>query len=277
MCRAAAPRTADGCRRSPAPRRPSLPRRARAAPGNARPGATTRPASRARSTIARPIGCSDRDSSAAATDSTPVVETPSTPSTSVTVTRLCVSVPVLSNARHRIDAEPLEMRAALDQHACARRRRERGNDRHRRRNDERARAGHDEQRQRAIAPDAERLAPSLGAREHQRRHDDEQRRRSRRRPACTAARTDRRTSESARASRCACSTRWMMRARVLSEAGLEASTSSAPRAVDGAGEHLVAGDLLRRPRLAGDRRLVRPPIRRQRRRRQPAGARRAGR
>ncbi len=90
---------------------------------NASPGANTRPASRARSTIARPIGCSDRDSSAAATASTPLVETPSTPSTSVTVTWSCVKRAGLVERQAPHGREPFEMRAAFDQHALPRRRR----------------------------------------------------------------------------------------------------------------------------------------------------------
>ena len=55
--------------------------------------------------------------------------------------------------------QPLEPRAALDQHALARRRRQRGHDRDRRRDHERARAGDDEQHERAIDPVGPRSRP----------------------------------------------------------------------------------------------------------------------
>jgi len=54
--------------------------------------------------MARPMGCSDRDSRDAATPSTPSTGTSSTPSTAVTISRPSVRVPVLSNATHRTEA-----------------------------------------------------------------------------------------------------------------------------------------------------------------------------
>ena len=59
---------------------------------------------RACSTMARPIGCSDRDSSDAASRSTSGAGTPSVAATSTTRSRPCVSVPVLSNAMQRTAA-----------------------------------------------------------------------------------------------------------------------------------------------------------------------------
>ena len=65
-----------------------------------------------------------------------------------------VSVPVLSNATQRDGGQPLEPRAALDEHALARRGGQRRHDRHRRRDDERARARDDQQHERAVDPGA---------------------------------------------------------------------------------------------------------------------------
>ena len=156
-------------------------------------------------------------------------DAPSTPSTSVTVTRPCVSVPVLSNATHADRAEPLEMRAALDEHAVPRRGRQRRHDRHRRRDHERARTGDDEQRERAIAPDARARAST------RRRRRRRAAARSRRRAASTTTagvyrRANRSTNVCTGARRlCACSTRWMMRASVLSDGRPRALRSRARR------------------------------------------------
>ena len=55
-----APRTAGGCRSRRACRPRALRRRGRAAPGTARPASSAMSCSRARATMAAPIGCSDR-------------------------------------------------------------------------------------------------------------------------------------------------------------------------------------------------------------------------
>ena len=88
----------------------------------------------------------------------------------------------------------LEARAALDQHALARRGRQRRHDRDRRRDHQRARARDHQQHQRAIDPDVprRRRAASGGS-------DGDQQRRAPARPACRRARSARRTSGSARA------------------------------------------------------------------------------
>ena len=94
--------------------------------------------------------------------------------------------------RHAADGcEPLEPRAALDEHALARRRGQRRDDRDGRRDDERARARDDQQHERSIDPRAPRPA-----RQH-RRHERRSRPPARARSACRRARTDRRTSGSA--------------------------------------------------------------------------------
>ncbi len=210
----------------------------RATRGSCSPGATSRPSPRARLTIARPIGCSERDSSAAATDSTPCVDTPSTPKHVGDRHAAVRQRPGLVEGDAADRAEPLEMRAALDEHALARGRRQRRDDRDRRRDHERARTGDDQQRQRAIDPDGKRGARCRRASSGGTTAAITRERR--RRPACSGGRTDRRRSESARAGCCACSTSRAMCARVLSAAGRRASTSMRPRAVDAAGKHFVA-------------------------------------
>ena len=125
--------------------------------------------------------------------------------------------------RHRGDGrEALEVQAALDQHAAPRRRRERRHDRDRRAQHERARAGDDQQHQRAIAarrrpprrtPAAARWRPAPPARGP---------------PACSARRSDRPRPATAPACAWARSTRWMMRASVVSSPIAVTRTSSAP-------------------------------------------------
>ena len=105
----------------------------------------------------------------------------------------------------------------------ARRRGQRGDDRHRRRDHQRARARDHEQHQRPIEP----LLPARA--EHERRHD-----RDRRRQHDDDRRVDAREAldrRSATGARCACarSTRWMMRASVVSRRSRVTRTSSAPR------------------------------------------------
>ena len=100
-----APRTAGGCRR-PALRPPSTGLGAAARQGVERLDRQSVPrfASSARATIARPSGCSDRLSSDAARRSTSGAPAPLTGSTSTTCSRPFVSVPVLSKATHRTAA-----------------------------------------------------------------------------------------------------------------------------------------------------------------------------
>ena len=109
------------------------------------------PACRACAAIARSTGCGER----AATRGRRRQHRRSArrrrrPTTSTTLRTPCVSVPVLSTATAANRREPLEVQAALDQHAVARRRGQRRDDRDRRAQHERARAGDDQQHQRAI-------------------------------------------------------------------------------------------------------------------------------
>ena len=138
-----------------AARRPRGPRRrVRPATHTSVAGAAHDAASPRRSrTMACAIGCSERRSTEAASASD------------------CVGVDAVE--RHDVDhfwraareraglverdaadaAGALEVRAAFDQHALARRARQRRHDRDRRGDDERARTGDDEQHQRAVDPD----------------------------------------------------------------------------------------------------------------------------
>ena len=81
--------------------------------------------------------------------------------------------------RHRAHAgQPLEVRAALDEHAAPGGGGERGDDRHRRGDHQRARARDHQQHQRAVGPQRRPAAPSDGDRhdEHRGRHRDHRRR-----------------------------------------------------------------------------------------------------
>ena len=146
-------------------------------------------------------------------------------------------------------AGALQVRAAFDQHALARRAGERGDDRHRRRDDERARARHDEQHQRAVDP---RLP---AAAERERRHDGDPYRQH-----DDGRRVDAREALDQRLGRRA------LRLRALDEMDdpRQRRVAAQPRdahleraaPVDGAREQRIAGRLVDRQRLAGDRRLV---------------------
>ena len=95
------------------------------------------------------------------------------------------------DAAHR--RELLEASAAFDQHALARRRRQRRHDRDRRGDHQRARTGDDQEHERAVDPLAPGPAERRAARQPRRGP------RSSAPPACRCARSDRRTSGSARA------------------------------------------------------------------------------
>ena len=175
----------------------SAPRPGRAR--NAAPGANARPAICARWTIARPIGCSDRASSAAATDKHAVgrraVETQHIGHGDVPVRQRAGLV-----ERDGTDgAEPLEMRAALDQHAVRARR---WSARTRSRPASKSRARTDTRRRAAPARDSSRCRTRRSSRRSRRSRAGRQTRappRAARRQACTGAQIDRRTSARARA------------------------------------------------------------------------------
>ena len=155
-------------------------------------------------------------------------------------------------------AGALEVHAALDEHALARRAGQRRDDRHRRRDDERARARDDEQHERAIDP----VVPARA----------ERRAAERPRPPPPARCTDRRVD--AREALDEGLRRRPLRLRALDEVDDPRQRGVAPEprdadleraaAVDGAGEHFVARRLVDRQRLAGDRRLVDRALRRRR-------------
>ena len=270
--RAAAPRTADGCRPARRTCRSTrLRRRARAATGMPAAAAIASPSAAARSTIARPIGCSERVSSDAASrkDLAPV----RTPFSGNHVDDAQLPVRqraglVERHAAHR--RQLLEVRAALDQHALARRGGQRRHDRDRRRDHQRARAGDDEQHQRPIDPRAPGPAEAAAARRRRAAASDEHRRR-----------VDAREPLDERLARRA------LRLRALDEMddARERRVAAQPRhvdferaaAVDRAGEHLVARRLLDRQRLAGHRRLVDVARRRRSPGRRAGSSRRAGR
>ena len=165
-------------------------------------------------------------------------------------------------------AGPLEVRAALDQHALPRRAGQRGDDRHRRRDDERARARHDEQHQRAVDPRLPRRRQASGGTTATSDRQDDDRRRVDAREAL-----DERLRGRA------------LRLRLLDEMddARQRRVAAEPRdadveraaAVDAAGEHLVARRLVHRQRLAGDRRLVDGARARRRPRRRAGPSRRA--
>ena len=134
--------------------------------------------------------------------------------------------------------QPLQVRAALDQHALARRRGQRRHDRHRRRDHQRARARDDEQHQRAIDPARSSVAPkSSGGTMADRQREDEHGRRVDPREAIDEGLARR-----------------ALRLRLLHQVddARERGVAAQPRdphveraaAVDRAGEHLVAGALL---------------------------------
>ena len=160
-----------------------------------------------------------------------------------------VSVPVLSNATARTRGQPLEAAPPLISTPWRAAPASARHDRHRRRDDQRARAGDDQQHQRAVDPGLDGAAGQRPGRRPRRR-------RARRPPACT--------TRAKRSMNC-CDRRALglrllhqvddaRQRRVVAAAG--DATTSAPCAVDRAGEHLVAGRLLHRHRFAGDRRLV---------------------
>ena len=168
----------------------------RAQPGNgSKPGRWRHPdsVSRAWATMARAIGCSERDSTAGR-DSQEHRSADRSPNVITSVTR---RVPLrqrsgLVERDHANTGQPLEVGAPLDEHAVARRRRQRGDNRHRRRDHERARTGNHQQHQRAIDP---RRSVSL----RQRAAEPAPRRTaSTSTAACRRARTDRRRTAPAR-------------------------------------------------------------------------------
>ena len=149
----------------------------------------------------------------------------------------------------RLDAgHLLEVGAALDQHAVARRASEGGEDAHRRRDDQGARAADDEQREAAVEPGVER-----GPEE---RRDEGDRRRQRHHDRCVAAREAVDDGLGRRTLRL----RLLHHVDDLGDGRVRRGRGRAhvQRATldDGAGEHLVARSFGDGDRLAGDRRLV---------------------
>ncbi len=141
------------------------------------------------------------------------------------------------------------MRAALDQHALARRAGERRDDRDRRRDHQRARAGDDQQDERAVEP----VVPVLMKRQR-RHHGDGGRQHEHRRRVDAREPLDQRLR------------RRPLRLRALDQVDDPRERGVAPQprhadveraaAVDRPGEHRVARRLLGRQRFAGDRRLI---------------------
>ena len=207
------------------------------------------PAEAAYCRIARPIGCSDRRSIEAA--------------------RATIAARGQRVERHHADdfrrppgqraglverdaphaAGLLQVRPALDQHALFRRAGQRGHDRHRRGDHQRARAGDDEQHQRAVDPGL----PG-GAAQHRRQRGDQNREPDHRR------RVDAR--EPIDEGLCGRALRLCLLDQV--DDFCQGRVAAHPRhphlqraaAVDGAGEHLVARRLVHGQRLAGHRRLI---------------------
>ncbi len=214
------------------------------------PGADTMRAPVAWRRIACAIGCCDRCSTEAASATIACGVMPFSATTSTTSGTPRVSVPVLSKATQRTVPVALEVGAALDQHAFARRAGERGDDRHRRRDDERARTRHDEQHERAVDPRRASSAPATSGgaiatttdkREHQRRVDAREPLDHRLRRRALGLRALDQVND-ARERRVAPPAR---------DAHVERAAS-----VDRPGKHLVARRLVGRQRLAGHRRLV---------------------
>ena len=206
------------CRRR-SPRRPG-----RAAPGTARrPTARSTARGRARRWRRRsdaPSAARARPPAAGSARGT----APFSGAMSTTWSSPFVSVPVLSKATQRTAGQPLEVRAALDQHALARRGRERRHHRDRRRDHERARAGDHQQDERAVDPAAPARRPGGAAagRPIDERDDQHRRRVDAREPL--DERLARRALRPARARPCS-----MMRASVESPRSRVTRTSSAPR------------------------------------------------
>ena len=97
---------------------------------------------------------------------------PAAGTTSATVGRPAVSVPVLSNSSTSAVGQPLQGGAALDDHAPLGRPGEAGDDRDRRGEDQRARRGHD---QHGHGPDRDRPRPARPRRPRRQADDQEQR------------------------------------------------------------------------------------------------------
>ena len=145
--------------------------------------------------------------------------------------------------------QPLQMDAALHENTLPGGTRERRHDRHRRRNHERTRTRDDQQHERAIQPDVERLA---GHHERHRRDECGQYDNGRRVPGGE--------SIDERLQRRALGLRGLHEVDDPRERGVApaARDSNGERAmtVDRAGEHFVAFGFLDRQRFSGDRRLV---------------------
>ena len=152
--------------------------------------------------------------------------------------------------RHDAHAgQPLEVNAALDEHTLPRRPGERRHDRDRRRDDERARAGHDQQHERAIEPHLEWLA------EREDRHDRHSERQDHHR-----RRVPGREAIDELLQRRPLGLRGLDEVHDAGERGIGAASrhrdGQRAVAVDGAREDFVTLELFDRQRLAGDRRLV---------------------
>ena len=139
---------------NPSQTAPSLDHPGDARPGSARTssaGVAATPRAAAWSRIARAMGWPLRASSAAARARRPASVWPFEGDDLLHAGRPCVSVPVLSKATAPSAPAPPGC-PALHQHAAPRRCGEGGDDGDRRGDDERARAGEDEQDQRAVNP-----------------------------------------------------------------------------------------------------------------------------
>ena len=149
-------------RSSASPTRPSTP-----SPGSARTSSGVRsatPRCRAAARIAAAMGCSDCDSTDAASGEQLVVAVPVERAHRIERQVAGRHRAGLVERDHANAGQPLEMNAALDEHALPRRAGERRHDRHGRRDHQRARTRHHQQHQRAIQPHVERLAerPATG-------------------------------------------------------------------------------------------------------------------
>ena len=247
-----APRTAGGCRErrcapSTRPRRRGRQRATTTSAASATEHGARRGVAGA---IACAIGCSDRCSTDAASATTAPRRRRSSGTTSDHLGHAARQRAGLveRDAAHR--GRALEVRAALDQHALPRRAGQRRDDRHRRRDDERAGTRDDQQHERAVDPRSARRRRTRAAGA----------------TASATARADHRRRVDAREALDERLRRRPLRLRLLDQVNdpRERRVAAEPRhahleraaAVDGAGEHLVAGRLVDRQRLAGHRRLV---------------------
>ena len=181
-----------------------------------RPGVTRVPAAMARST-----GCGERAATAAAVASTALASTPLDRAHVDDAEEPVRQRPRLVDRHGGDRGQPLEVQAALDQHAVPRRRGQRRDDRDRRAQHERARAGDDQQHQGAIERGPGRLAKASGGTTATSAASTQHGRRVARGEAIDP-RLRRRPRRLAR------STRWMMRASVVSSPIAVTRTSRAP-------------------------------------------------